>query len=86
MSEVDNPKVELTDENGQKAMFQELERIEHKGHKYGIFCPAEIGEDQEEVDVVIMQYLDDGVSLQMLEDEALCDEVFEVFSAMAEEE
>ena len=85
MNENPNLKVELTDEDGNKEMFQELKRIEHKGVEYAILCPAEI-EDETEVGIVIMQYLSDGVSLQMVDDEALCEEVFNVFAASINDE
>ena len=85
MKENPNLMVELTDEDGNKEMCQELKRLEHKGIEYAVLCPSEI-EDEKEVGVVIMQYMADGVSLQMVEDDALCEEVFNVFASSLDDE
>ncbi len=77
--------IELTDEDGNKELFQELQRLEYQGRQFSILCPADIG-DEKEVGLVIMEALDDGASLRMLEDEQLCEEVFNAFVATLEDD
>ena len=79
MNENQIPVIELTDEDGNKEMFQELKRVDYKGHTYAFFCPQEIDDNEPEVGLVIMECLDDH-TMQMLEDESLCEAVFEVFA------
>lgn len=77
--------IELTDEDGNKELFQELQKVEYQGRQYAVLCPANIG-DEKEVGLVIMEYVDDGASLRMLDDEQLCEEVFNAFVATLDDE
>lgn len=76
----------LTDIDGNQELFQEVGKPEYKGMQFSVLCPADIG-DQKDVGLVVMQYVDNGTSLQMVEDENLCEEVFSLFvSSLGDDE
>ena len=76
--------IDLFDENGDSVRFDHLDTIEKNGKKYVVLTPyvAEDEEPNEEEDVYIMRIVetDDNQNvLEMVEDEAELDDIFNEF-------
>lgn len=75
--------VELTDENDEVTQFQYLMTLEHQNEEYVVLMPLdEEEEESEEGEVVILKIEKDenGEDVYVsIEDEALSDQLFEIF-------
>ena len=81
--------VELTTDDGKKLKFYFVGTIEYKGKNYSAFEPAEQIDGIEDDDLIIFELAGDDeetADLLPVEDEALLDEVFEVFCRLLEED
>ncbi len=87
MTEENNNKIVLSDENGEEMEFEHLDTIELNEKQYVILLPLD---DEEEVDEVIILKIEEDENgedlLAAVEDEEELGEVFEEFKArMADE-
>jgi len=89
MEERDDNIVVLVDENGENVEFEHLDTIEMDGSEYVVLLPLEEGNDDGEVDEVIILKIernDDGEDTFItVEDENILNEVFEEFKERMEE-
>ena len=79
--------VELVDEDGNEVVFEHLMSLEHKGRTYICLAPAELMEDVEEDELVIMRIEtdEDGNDFYTtIDDEDELNEAFEQYLALAE--
>ena len=79
--------ITLTDEDGQDYEFEHIDTLEHNGETYMAFIPADIGDESEEVDFIILKVVDnDGEDdLITVEDDAELEEVYTIFMKRIEE-
>jgi len=79
--------ITLTDEDGKSYEFEHVDTLEHKSEVYMAFIPADIGDDAEEVDFIILRVVDnDGEDdLVTIEDEGELEEVYALFMQRIEE-
>lgn len=89
MEEKDDNIVVLVDENGENVEFEHLDTIEMDGSEYVVLLPLEEGNDDGEVDEVIILKIernDEGEdTFVTIEDENILNEVFEEFKERMEE-
>lgn len=89
MEEKDDNIVVLVDENGENVEFEHLDTIEMDGSEYVVLLPLEEGNDDGEVDEVIILKIernDEGEDTFItVEDEDILNEVFEEFKERMEE-
>ena len=89
MEERDDNIVVLVDENGENVEFEHLDTIEMNGSEYVVLLPLEEGNDDGEVDEVIILKIernDEGEdTFVTVEDEDILNEVFEEFKERMEE-
>lgn len=82
--------VELTDEDGVTTAFEYQATIEHEGSEYIVLmAPPEEDEDEDEGSIVIMKIVEDenGEDTYVsVDDEALLQEVFDLFLEHLDEE
>lgn len=81
----------FADENGNEIEFREVECFEHKGKTYSAITPVEPvegwSEDGEEVIFCeVTEGEDDYETLEIVEDEALMDELIEVLNNLPDDE
>jgi uncharacterized protein YrzB (UPF0473 family) len=79
--------ITLTDENGESYEFEHVDTLEHKDETYMAFIPADIGDDADEIDFIILRVVDnDGEDdLVTVEDEGELEEVYSLFMQRIEE-
>lgn len=80
--------VTLQGEDGEEEAFLLMDSLEHNGKTYVFLIPSEQAEEEEQ-EVVIMEYQENDNEESIfagIEDEALVDELFELFLQSAEEE
>ena len=86
--DVNDRLIELTDETGEKIVFEHLDTIEHAGRTF--FMLTEYYEEEpEESDVYVMELVngeDSAESLELVEDNGLVNTLFELFKSRAEDE
>lgn len=87
MSEMENGEmmdnvVVLVDQDGKEMEFEYLDTIEYEGANYAVLVPLEEDDEEEAGSVLIMKIIPDENGddlLDMVEDEAVLDAVFEIF-------
>ena len=89
--EEENNVVELVDEDGVKREFEHLMTFEYKSEWYVALTPVAPAEesDEDEGEEIAIYHLvggEDDEQLEIIEDEALLDEVFEEFCSLYEDE
>jgi len=86
--ELEGDIVEFETEDGRVVEFEHICTIEHKGTDYYLFSPVEASEGIEEDEVAIFTIVKEGDEMiyQMVEDEALLDEVYAEYVAIMSEE
>lgn len=79
--------ITLTDEDGKDFEFEHVDTLEHNDETYMAFIPADIGDDVDEVDFIILKVVDnDGEDdLVTVEDEAELEEIYALFMKRIEE-
>lgn len=83
---LDNTRVELIGEDGQATYFIHLMTLEYKGKEYTVLHPEEV---EDESQVLIFAVTDDeagGEAFELVEDDALSDEVLQEFILILEQE
>lgn len=78
--------IELVDENGKIINFKLLDVTEYKGEKYTLLLPAEPNDEVAEDEVLIFRLNEAEETLDVVEDEALLEEIFEFYQSEADEE
>ena len=80
-------KVSLINENGEEEFFEHLMTLKYKGVEYVILHP-DVEEEEGDVSVVIMSVDDDEgeTAYNIVDDEALANEVFMEFIGIDEED
>ncbi len=73
--------ISLTDEEGQEIELEHLDTLEYNENTYMAFIPADLSEDEDEVDFIILKVEEeDGEEILVsLEDEKEASEVYEEF-------
>lgn len=70
--------IALTDDSGEDCHFEILDEFDFEGKRFAVLLPFdEVGEDDEENEVIILQNLDGGYF--NVDDEMLVSRVFEEF-------
>lgn len=79
--------ITLTDEDGNDYEFEHVDTLEHNDEVYMAFIPADVGDDVEEVDFIIMKVVEnDGEDdLVTIEDDSELEEVYAMFMKRIEE-
>ena len=82
--------IELVDEDGNEVSFELLTVLEHENATYLALMPQDAQEDEndEETNVVFMEVTDNGDGeecYEAVDDEALCDTLFEKLLALLSE-
>ncbi len=81
--------ITLTDEEGKEEDFELIDFVDYQEKTYAVFTPYEEAEDDDddegEVEVVIMETSMEGeeLSLQFVEDQALCNQILAAFAEQA---
>ncbi len=78
--------IELVDENGKVINFKLLDVTEYKGEKYTLLLPAEPNDEVAEDEVLIFRLNEQEETLEVVEDEALLEEVFEFYQSETDDE
>lgn len=81
--------IALTDDNGVEVNFEFLDLIEYKDEEFAVLIPAD--DDAEDADMVVILKVEDGENEDEstfvgIEDDALVQEVFEIFKERAADE
>ncbi len=87
MEEMDNLVV-LLDEEGNEITFEFIDKVEHRDETYVVLLPADPQTEEEEHEVTILKLAVDEQDEDVFvveEDEAVLDEVFEIFQRQMEE-
>lgn len=87
MEEMDNLVV-LLDEEGNEINFEYIDTVEYNGDSYVVLLPAEPETEEEENEVTILKLEVDETGEDVFvveEDDALLDEVFEIFQKRMDE-
>lgn len=79
--------ITLTDEDGEDYEFEHIDTLEHNEQTYMAFIPADIDDDETEVDLIILKVVEnDGEDdLVTVEDDAELEEVYALFMHRIEE-
>ncbi|MCL2081289.1 MAG: DUF1292 domain-containing protein [Oscillospiraceae bacterium] len=79
--------ITLTDEDGQSYEFEHVDTLEHNEETYMAFIPADIDDEDGEVDFIILRVAEnDGEDdLVTVEDDAELEEVYALFMKRIEE-
>lgn len=81
--------VTVTDEEGNEFELEHLGSLEHEGHMYMAFVPADMEEDNEDYGIIILRVMEGGDGEQLLADvdsEEELNQVYEVFMEQLFEE
>lgn len=89
MSEERDDIVILVDENGEEVEFEHLDTVELNGNEYVVLLPAAEGEEEKDIDEVVILKIEHGEeedSFVSVDDDDELDAVFEEFRVRMENE
>ena len=86
MEELEEEIIELVDENGDVVKFKLIDVVEYKGVKYVLLLAAEENDDVAEDEIAIFILNEKEERLDIIEDEALLEEVYEYYCNIASED
>ena len=83
----ENPVITLIDEDGQPVEFAHVLTFMYENERYMALTPT-LDEDEEEVELVFMHIVKAGGedALELVDNEVLLDELFDVFCELTDEE
>ena len=84
---MDENKLYLCDEDGNKYEFDILDTIESDGKKYIVICPSNLSEEDDiDFEILREEPYDDGISYMPEDDTAVCDKIYEIFKNLHPED
>ncbi|MBE7088570.1 MAG: DUF1292 domain-containing protein [Clostridiales bacterium] len=86
MEELEEEIIELVDENGDVVKFKLIDVVEYKGVKYVLLLAAEENADVAEDEIAIFILNEKQETLDIIEDDALLEEVYEYYCNTASED
>lgn len=86
MEELEEEIIELVDENGDVVKFKLIDVIEYKGVKYVLLLAAEENDEIAADEVAIFILNEKEETLDIIEDDALLEEVYEYYCNTASED